>query len=99
MDTLKYPLTFSRGRAVTVAEFSLAYKYQAVAIITRTRIGEMPLEQTFGISDPSFSVFLKSEFLRCINTFWPEIRIQNAELDDSRGSASGSVKLNITLEG
>jgi hypothetical protein len=98
MDTLKYPLTFSRGRAVTVAEFSDAYKSQAVAIVVRTRVGEMPLEQTFGISDPSFSVFLKSEFLRCVNTFWPEIQIKDASLN-SRGSASGNAKLNITLEG
>lgn len=98
MDTLKYPLTFDRGRAVTVAESSAAYQYQAVAIILRTRVGEMPLEQTFGVSDPSFDVFLKSEFLRCVNTFWPEIRVRNAELD-SRSSASGTAKLNITLEG
>lgn len=98
MDTLKYPLTFSRGRAVTVAESSPAYKSQAVAIIVRTRVGEMPLEQTFGIGDPAFSTFLKSEFLRCVNTFWPEIRIKEAELD-KRGSASGAAKLNITLEG
>ena len=98
MDTLKYPLTFSRGRAVTVAEFGPAYESQAVAIIVRTRVGEMPLEQTFGISDPSFSVFLKSEFLRCVNTFWPEIRIKDAELD-KRASASGIAKLYITLEG
>lgn len=98
MDTLKYPLSFSRGRAVTVAESSSAYQSQAVAIILRTRVGEMPLEQTFGVTDPSFNVFLKSEFLRCVNTFWPEIRIRNAELDN-RASSSGSAKLNITLEG
>lgn len=98
MDTLKYPLTFSRGRAVTLTEFSNAYQSQAVAIILRTRVGEMPLEQTFGVSDPSFNVFLKSEFLRCVNTFWPEIRIRSAELD-GRPSASGAATLNITLEG
>lgn len=98
MDTLKYPLTFSRGRAVTVAESSVAYQSQAVAIIVRTMIGEMPLEPTFGVSDPTFNVFLKSEFLRCVNTFWPEIRIQSAELQ-SRPSASGSAVLNVVLEG
>lgn len=98
MDTLKYPLSFSRGRAVTVAENSTAYQSQAVAIILRTQIGEMPLESTFGITDPSFNVFLKSEFLRCVNTFWPEIRIRSAELD-TRPSGSGTAKLNVTLEG
>lgn len=97
MDTLKYPLTFSRGRAVTVAEFSSAYQSQAVAIIVRTRVGEMPLEQTFGISDPSFSIFLKSELLRCVNTFWPEIRIRDAKL--GRASDFGEAKLKITIEG
>lgn len=98
MDTLKYPLNFSRGRAITIPERTDEYSSQAIAILIRTTVGEFPLEPTFGVSDPSFSTFMKSEFLRNMNTFWPEVRVVNAEIDD-RASGSGVSRLKITFEG
>lgn len=97
MDTLKFPLSFSRGRAVVVPENTDEYRSQAVAILVRTNVGEMPLEPTFGITDPSFSIFFNSEFLRNMNTFWPEIKITDVSVD-ARGSASGAVRLNVKFE-
>jgi phage baseplate assembly protein W len=98
MDTLKFPLSFSRGKAVVLPENTEEYRSQAIAILTRTNIGEMPLEPTYGITDPSFNVLLKSEFLRNMATFWPEIRINDVSID-RQGDASGAVRLNISFEG
>lgn len=98
MDTLKFPLSFSRGSAVVLSESSEEYKAQAIALLTRTGIGELPLEPSYGLTDPTFTVFLKSEFLRNVNTFWPEIKINDVSID-TRASASGNVRLNVAFEG
>jgi hypothetical protein len=98
MDTLKFPLSFSRGRAIVLPENTEEYRSQAIAILTRTGLGELPLEPTYGITDPTFSVFLKSEFLRNMATFWPEIKINDVSID-RRGDASGTTRLNISFEG
>jgi phage baseplate assembly protein W len=98
MDTLKFPLSFNRGRAVTLSENSDDYKAQAIALIARTRRGEMVLEPTYGITDPTFTVFIKSEFYRNVSTFWPEIKISDLSVSSS-ANAGGVVRLNVSFEG
>lgn len=98
MDTLKYPLSFERGSAEKLTENSIAYNSQAVALLLRTRVGEMPLEPTFGVSDSTFVNFYKSEFYRCLNTFWPEITVSALSVQE-RSSADGAVSVKVTIAG
>ena len=98
MDTLKYPLSFERGSAATLTENSVSYNSQAVALLLRTRVGEMPLEPTFGVSDSTFVNFYKSEFYRCLNTFWPEITVSSLSIQE-RPSADGVASIKVTIAG
>jgi len=75
MDTLKLPMTFGRGRAATLIDGTRPYYSQIIAVATRIERGELPLEITYGVKDPTFSTLRESEIRYTIAQFWPEIQL------------------------
>lgn len=75
MDTLRLPIAFERGKAATLAEGTRPYYSQIVAVACRIERGELPLETTYGVKDPTFSKLRESEIRYTIGQFWQEIQL------------------------
>lgn len=96
MDTIKLPISFDKGRMGVCADGSREYYSQIIAIVVQTERGEMPLEITYGITDPTFNALRKSEILQVLSVYWPEIKIKEISL--STPDRSGKTRLNIDYE-
>lgn len=79
MDTLKFPITFDKGRVGYLTEGSREYYAQILSLAVQIRIGELPLEPIYGISDPTFSTFDKGELFQTLNYYWPEIQVNSID--------------------
>jgi hypothetical protein len=78
MDTIKFPMSFDKGRIGYLVEGTREYYAQALSLAIQIRPGELPLEPVYGIKDTTFSTFDKSALMQLTNYFWPEIIINNA---------------------
>jgi len=97
MDTIKIPITFDKGRMGVLADGSREYYAQIIAILCQVEKGEMPLEVTYGITDPTFTVLRQSEIYQVLSIFWPEIRIREISL--SPPDKNGTRRLNVDFGG
>jgi len=93
MDTIKLPITFDKGRMGVLADGSREYYSQIIAIACQVERGEMPLEVTYGINDPTFSAFRKSEVYQVLAVYWPEIKLN--EISISSPDKFGAKRLNV----
>jgi hypothetical protein len=93
MDTIKLPITFDKGRMGVLADGSREYYSQIIAIACQIERGEMPLEVTYGITDPTFTTLRKSEIYQVLSVYWPEIKIR--EISISAPDRFGRKRLNV----
>lgn len=99
MDTLKLPMAFERGRAATLAEGTRTYYSQVIAIASRIERGELPLEVTYGVKDPTFSVFRESEIRYTIGQFWPEIHLTLISRDRPTDTGQQKILIDFVVGG
>lgn len=82
------PMSFVRGKAVTIAESTRPYYSQAIALACRIEREELILEPTYGVKDPTFSRINESELRYTIAQFWPEIQLTS--IDPGKPTNSGN---------
>ena len=93
MDTIKLPITFDKGRMGVLTDGSREYYSQIIAIACQIERGEMPLEVTYGITDPTFTALRKSEIYQVLAVFWPEIKVNEVSISSS--DKFGAKRLNV----
>jgi hypothetical protein len=93
MDTIKLPITFDKGRMGVLADGSREYYSQIVAIVCQVERGEMPLEVTYGVTDPTYTAFRTSEIYQVLSVYWPEIKVN--EVSVSSPDKFGRQRLNV----
>ena len=93
MDTIKLPITFDKGRMGVLADGSREYYSQIIAIACQIERGEMPLEVTYGITDPTFTALRKSEIYQVLAVYWPEIKLNEVSISSS--DKFGAKRLNV----
>ena len=93
MDTIKLPITFDKGRMGVLADGSREYYSQIIAIACQIERGEMPLEITYGITDPTFTALRKSEIYQVLAVYWPEIKLNEVSISSS--DKFGAKRLNV----
>lgn len=94
MDTIKFPLSFKNGVTEKLIENTDQYWAQFLAMMVRVESGEMLLEPTYGINDPTFSQLDVGRVKLVAGRFYPEIDIESVTVQ--RPSASGSQKIKIS---
>ena len=82
MSILKIPLSVVNGSFKKLESSSLQAKAQIVAFASKTSNGELPLEPTFGIVDPTFEPQNILQARAVMNQFWPEIVISSLSIED-----------------
>lgn len=97
MATFKIPFRIVNGSVASHADGSLESKAQVVSFAVYTHRGELPLEPTFGITDPTFEPSNILEARAVLTQFWPEIIIEDFELKDV--DAKGRVGISIRVGG
>ncbi|NBR35787.1 MAG: hypothetical protein EBT80_00090 [Chitinophagales bacterium] len=95
MANFKIPFQIVNGSVASVADGSIGAKAQVVSFVVQTNRGELPLEPTFGISDPTFEPSNIFEARAVITQFWPEIIIEDLKL--SAVGNSGRVDVSIKV--
>jgi hypothetical protein len=93
MDTIKLPITFDKGRMGVLVDGSREYYSQVIAIACQVERGEMPLEVTYGITDPTYTALRKSEIYQVLSVYWPEIKINDISISSADGF--GRKRLNV----
>ena len=93
MDTIKLPITFDKGRMGVLADGSREYYSQIIAIACQIERGEMPLEVTYGITDPTFTALRESEIYQVLSVYWPEIKVNAVSI--SSPEKFGRQRLNV----
>ena len=96
MSILKIPLSVVNGSFKKLESSSLQAKAQIVAFASKTSNGELPLEPTFGIVDPTFDVNNVIQTRAIISQFWPEIVI--GEFVVGKPTKDGSLSVSISIE-
>ncbi len=97
MSMLKIPLSLVNGSFKKVDPESLQGKAQIIAFVTKTSAGELPLEPTFGIVDPTFQETNVVQTKAIISQFWPEIIISEFTVDKIK--PDGTVSVTVSIEG
>jgi hypothetical protein len=80
MANFKIPFNIVNGSVASVTDGSIESKAQVVAFAVQTHRGELPLEPTFGITDPSFEPSNIFEARAVVTQFWPEIIIEDFQV-------------------
>ena len=99
MDTLKFPITFDKGRMAVIEEQTRPYYSQIIALAYRIEKNELPLEITYGVKDSTFQNFRKAELNYTINKFWPEVRLTTVEQTDPDEEGVSRLIIDFTYEG
>lgn len=94
MDTIKFPLSFKNGVTEKLAENTDQYWAQFIAMLVRVETGEILLEPTYGINDPTFSKLDTGRVKLVARRFYPEIEIDS--VDVQRPSTDGGQKIKIS---
>lgn len=82
MATFRIPLNIVNGSFAKLEDNSIDYQAQALSFAIKTNIGELPLEPTFGIVDPTFEPQNILQARAVMNQFWPEIVISSLSIED-----------------
>ncbi|MFZ9715945.1 MAG: hypothetical protein ACO3CH_00620 [Ilumatobacteraceae bacterium] len=95
MANFKIPFQIVNGSVASVADGSIEAKAQVVSFAVQTLRGELPLEPTFGISDPTFEPSNIFEARAVVTQFWPEIIIEDLKLSTvgNNGRVDVSIKV------
>ena len=96
MATFRIPLNIVNGSFAKLEDNSIDYQAQALSFAIKTNIGELPLEPTFGIVDPTFDANNVIQTRAIISQFWPEIVI--GEFVVGKPTKDGSLSVSISIE-
>lgn len=91
MDTLKFPIRFTRTREIEkIREGTDDYVRQIISVCILTEPFILPLTPDFGTADPSFSTVSPSSLILNINKFIPEISLVSVGtvLNEEAGSVN-----------
>jgi hypothetical protein len=99
MDTIKFPITFDKGRMSILQESTRPYYSQAIALACRIEKTELPLEITYGVKDATFTSFRKAELTYTMAKFWPEVRISTLEQIPPDRDGVSRLVIDFTFEG
>jgi hypothetical protein len=99
MDTIKFPITFDKGRMSVLEEQTRPYYSQVIAFACRIEKNELPLEITYGVKDSTFQKFRKAELNYTISKFWPEVRITTLEQSEADADGTSRLVVDFTFEG
>ena len=99
MNTIKFPITFDKGRMSVLQEGTRPFYAQIIALACRIEKGELILEQTYGVKDGTFGKFRKSELLYSMSTFWPEIRLTTIDQSSADKNGVSRLVVDFTFEG
>ena len=99
MDTIKFPITFDKGRMSILEEQTRPYYSQIIAFACRIEKNELPLEITYGVKDSTFQKFRKGELNYTISKFWPEVRITTLEQGEADADGASRLVVDFTFEG
>ena len=91
MDTLKFPIRFTRNREIEkIREGTDDYIRQMISVCILTEPFVLPLTPDFGTADPSFSTVSPSSLMLNINKFIPEISLVavNTLLSETSGTVN-----------
>lgn len=97
MTIIKLPFIVKNGSVTTVDESSIDGKAQIAAFAIRTNAGSLPLEPTFGITDPTFEPGNIVQARAVLAQFWPEIVIDELSIGDT--GADGRVDVTLRIGG
>ncbi len=96
MSILKIPLSIVNGSFKKLDIDSIQAKAQIIAFATKTAAGELPLEPTFGIVDPTFDADNIVQTRAIISQFWPEIVIGDFVV--GKPTTDGKLPVSISIE-
>ena len=96
MSILKIPLSVVNGSFKKLESDSIQAKAQIIAFATKTTAGELPLEPTFGIVDPTFDANNVIQTRAIISQFWPEIVIGEFTVEEP--TKDGNLSVSISIE-
>jgi hypothetical protein len=92
MDTLKFPIRFTRNREIEkISEGTDDYIRQMISVCILTEPFVLPLTPDFGTADPSFSTVAPSSLMLNVNKFIPEISL--VAVDTLLSETSGTVNV------
>ena len=96
-SVISFPLTIRSGTFGKVQQGSDAHKAEQVSGFVKTELGERPLFDQFGITDPSFDRFDTEGFTERFQLFYKSdnIRLTNIEIAEQGGAV---VEVNIEFE-
>lgn len=89
MDTLKFPLSFSKNREISkVTEGTDDYIRQMLSVCILTEPFILPLTPDFGVADPSFSTLSPATLMLNVAKYIPEVSLVAVDslLDESAGT-------------
>ena len=95
MDTIAIPVKFEGGALRTHTEGSDAYYAHLLAFALQTEQGELLLNPTFGIQDPTFDEDLTFQMALVAAQYIPEVNVSKIM---PRADETGRVALQIQFE-
>lgn len=98
MPYLKNPMNFRpNGRAETLEDGSRELYDQIIAFAVLTENGELPLEPSFGTTNTLFIKDKQAGLRVSINSFWPEVTIQNISESDPNDNGEKFMKVDYEV--
>lgn len=85
------------GRAETLEDGSRELYDQIIAFAVFTENGELPLEPSFGTTNTLFIKDKQAGLRVSINSFWPEVTIQNISESDPNDNGEKFMKVDYEV--
>lgn len=85
------------GRAETLEDGSRELYDQIIAFAVLTENGELPLEPSFGTTNTLFIKDKQAGLRVSINSFWPEVTIQNISESDPNDNGEKFMKVDYEV--
>lgn len=96
MDTIKFPISFKNGVTEKLTDDTDQYWAQFLAMLVRVETGEMLLEPTYGINDPTFSKLDTGRVKLVVRRFYPEIEINSVDIQRPSGDGTQKIKISYS---
>lgn len=95
MSIFKIPFTVVNGSVAKHASDTIEAYAQIVTFAVKTLREELPMEPTFGITDPVFDPENANEAVAVLKQFWPEIVLTDFKISTINNSGVVDVKIQI----
>ena len=95
MAIFKIPFSVVNGSVSKHQSGNIEASAQVVTFAVKTLRGELPMEPTFGISDPVFDPDNAFEAMAVLRQFWPEIVLSDFKISNINNSGVVDIKIQI----